>query len=212
MIKALDKCFLIYTRSGALALLRKLIIKLCNIIYNTNSATWYVRPLNSEGLEIIPEIPLTADFVSFNETLNWIKQQNIPWMLNENEIKVAKRIGHHWASIRYNGNIIGYIKLGFNEVFITDYKKIIKFPKHVAYIYDTFVLDEFRNRKVASYFIRETCKFLKKKGFGKVICHIPDWNISSIKVYSKAGFKRIQAIRFLNILGFKILTKNPSNF
>ena len=153
---------------------------------------------------------MTANFLDFNQTFNWIKLQNKPWMLNDVEKEVAVREGHYWGNVKYNGIIIGYIKCGFNNVYINDYKKTVTFSRNVGFIYDTFILTEFRGRRVASYLINETCTFLKKNGFSKVICHIPSWNIASIKAYSRAGLKRTKKIRYLKILGFKILTSNPA--
>lgn len=209
-IEIFERCLKIYEQQGVFELLLRIIKKVCLAIFETNSATWYVRSLNSDKIQIEPNIPLTMHFLSFNETLDWSRQQDAPWMVNEAEIEVARKTGHHWANIKYNGNIVGYIKIGFDNVFITDYKRIIKFPQYVACIYDTFVLSEFRRHKVASYFINETCNFLEENGFTKVLCHIPDWNIASIRAYSNVGFKRTRTILWLKILGFKILTANPA--
>lgn len=206
----LEKASKIYEQHGLFGLLLKVFRKLCIAIFETNSATWYVRPLSSNDIHIEPKIPLTLHLASFNETLNWIRRQDASWMVNDAEIEVAKKMGHHWANIKHNGTIIGYVKLGFDNIFIADYKKIITFPPYVACIYDTFVLSEFRHRKVASYLINEACNFLKGNGFAKVLCHIPDWNTASIKAYTSVGFKKIRMIRWLKILGLKIITTNPA--
>jgi ribosomal protein S18 acetylase RimI-like enzyme len=176
-----------------------------------NSAIWHVRLLYSGNVEIRLGILLTVHFSEFRETFSWIKHQNIPWMTNKKEEEVARNEGHYWPNVKYNGSIIGYIKCGFNNVYINDYKRIIRFPENVAFIYDTFTLSEFRGCRVASYLINETCTFLKKHGFTKVMCHIPDWNTASEKAYSNVGFTKVSKIRWLKILGFKILTANPAH-
>lgn len=195
---------------GSGELFRRILSRMSRLVFETNSATWYIRILYSKDTEIKADIPLTANFLDFNQTFNWIKLQNKPWMLNDVEKEVAVREGHYWGNVKYNGIIIGYIKCGFNNVYINDYKKTVTFSRNVGFIYDTFILTEFRGRRVASYLINETCTFLKKNGFSKVICHIPSWNIASIKAYSRAGLKRTKKIRYLKILGFKILTSNPA--
>jgi len=206
----LQKASQIYRQHGAVELIQRILKRALRTIFDTNSAIWHERLLYSGDMEIRPGIPLTVHFSEFRETLNWIKRQNMPWMLNEKEEGVAKNGGHYWLNIKYNGSIVGYIKCGFSNVYINDYKKIIKFPPNVAFIYDTFILTEFRGRRVASYLINETCTFLKKHGFTKVMCHIPDWNVASKKAYSNVGFTRTRKIRWLKILGFKILTANPA--
>lgn len=205
-----QKASQIHKQHGMLELTGRILKRALRTIFEMNSAIWHVRLLNSGDGDIKPDIPLTVHFSQFDETLDWIKRQNTLWMLNEKEVEVAKNEGHYWLNVKYNGSIIGYIKCGFSNVYINDYKKIIKFPPNVAFIYDTFTLAEFRGRRVASYLINETCTFLKKHGFTKVMCHIPGWNVASKKAYSNVGFTRTRKIQWLKILGFKILTANPA--
>ena len=116
----------------------------------------------------------------------------------------------YFPHIKYNGDIIGCIKIGFKNVYIKDYKKIIEFPPKIAFIYDTYIVPEFRGLNLASFMINEVSCFLRNKEYRAVLCHIPHWNTPSIKAYSKVGFKRLKSIRWIKILGFDFLTTNPS--
>ena len=149
----------IYQEYGILELIPRIVKRSILTIFDMNSAIWHVRWLYLNEVKIEASIPVTMHFFEFNKTLDCIKRQNKPWMINKNEEAVAKREEHYWPHITYNGMIIGYIKCGFNDVFINDFKKIIKFPPNVAFIYDTFTLKEFRCRRVASHLINETCGF-----------------------------------------------------
>jgi len=208
--KLLEKISKIYAEKGIGGVVKKICHRAIPFLFETNSAVWHVKVIDRSDYLIDPAIPLTVEFEDFYETLSWIELQNIPWR-NEKEDHLAIDQCHYWPNVNTDGLIIGYLKLGYGSVYISDYGKTIEFPRNTAYIYDTFVLPEFRNKKVASYLINETCKFLKNKGFRKVICHIPAWNIPSLRIYSEIGFVRKKEIRWIKIFGLQILTSNPGN-
>lgn len=206
-----NKILKTYREDGVREVIKRVFNKGVSLIFETNSAIWYEKVLNHSSNEIKPAIPLSVDFTDFIVTLNWIKNQDVSWMLNKKELNIALYEEHYWLNIKHKGLIIGYIKVGLGNVYINDYKGVIKYPDDVAYIYDSFILPEFRNKRAASYFIYETCNFIRKKGFKRIICHIPQWNIPSIRAYSHVGFKKKKSIRWVKIVGFKILTFNPAN-
>ncbi|MCP4746137.1 MAG: GNAT family N-acetyltransferase [Desulfobacteraceae bacterium] len=189
----------------------RIIVKGVSPVFETNSAIWHENVLNRKHTGITPAIPLHIDFTNFAVTFNWIKTHNIDWMINQKELQTALKEKHYWLNIKHKERIIGYLKIGFGSVYINDFRQIIHFSKDTAFIYDTFVMPEFRNKKVAAYFINEACDFLKTKGFKRVLCHIPQWNRSSMKAYGSAGFKKKKFVRWIKFFGFKKFTYNLAN-
>jgi ribosomal protein S18 acetylase RimI-like enzyme len=122
-------------------------------------------------------------------------------VVNDNEIQTALRYNHYWPLAKYDSEIIGSIKLGFDKVYITDYAKNIEFPDKTAFIYDTYVLKKYRNNGVATQLILDAAEYSKNKGYQKLGCHIPKWNKASIIAYEKIGFKKISYIRYYKIFG-----------
>ena len=120
------------------------------------------------------------------------------------EIVTALEYNHCWPSVRTNGKIIGCIKIGFRNVYIVDYNRVIELPERMAFIYDTYVLQEGRGKGVAKYLITESIKFLKTQGYTRVRCHIPPWNKASINAYEKVGFRKVSHIRYFRIFGIPI--------
>ena len=211
-ISLIKKASDLYEEHGLNALCGRIAKKALRVFFDTNAAVWYKRLLHFPPQNVAVNIPARIHFSDFNETLSWITQQNTSWMLNSSELAIAKTEGHIWANIKCKGSIVGYIKCGFKNVYINDYKEVIKFPPKIAFIYDTFILPEHRGARLATYLINETCTFVRNKGFTSVMCHIPHWNIASKKAYSRVGFTRITTVRWLKILPFRILLPNPASF
>ena len=184
-----------------------------NFIFTTNSAFWFEKDLTNDIRDIKINLPVNINFNSNNKTIEWIKKQNKNWLTNENEIDAALKYGHLWPYICVDDRIVGYIKIGFDKVFINDFDKLINFPKKMAFIYDTYVVEEMRGKGIATYLICEAIKYIKNQGYTKVGCHIPPWNKPSIHAYEKIGFKKINYIRNYRILGVPIkIVKTPNNF
>jgi len=205
----LDKMKNIYKNQGLKILLKQVIKKMLSPIFITNSAIWFERDLTEEIADYQPEFPVEFETTSIKQTIKWLKSQKQSWLVNQKEITTAYKYNHCWPYVRSNGKIIGCIKIGFDNVFIVDYKRVIKFPEKMAFIYDTYVLEEQRGKDVGKYLIVQAIKFLKSQGYNKVRCHIPPWNKISINAYEKMGFKKISYIRFFRIFGVPIRKVNP---
>ena len=130
-------------------------------------------------------------------------------MANEAELSVGLEENHFFPPIEHGGKVIGYIKVGRGKIYINDFKKIIAFPADVAFIYDTFILDEYRGKNIAPFCVSEIMRFLKENKFRIVGCHIPKWNSSSISTYEKVGFKKKKYIRYFKFFNQKLITYNP---
>jgi len=200
----------IYKDQGLMKLLIHIIRKILGTIYTTNSAIWFERDLTEEITDYQLDFSVEISMNSINKTTQWLKSQKQSWLVHPKEIIVALKYNHCWPSVSINGKIIGCIKIGFENVFIVDYKQVIKFPEKMAFIYDTYVLEEQRGKGVGKYLIAQAMKFLKSHGYTKVRCHIPPWNKISISAYEKMGFKKISYIRFFRILGIPIRKVKPA--
>jgi len=135
---------------------------------------------------------------------DWLKTHHavFPWIYFGKELETAQANSHIYVCILHRSNIIGYIKVGINNVYIHDFDKVVHFPSKIAFIYDTFVLPEYRGKRIASCAIIETIQFLEERGLEKLWCHIEGWNHASLKTFQKVGFKKKASIRFFRLFGF----------
>ena len=206
----MEKMKNIYKNQGLKILLKQMMKKMLSPIIITNSAIWFEKDLTEELTDYKLKFPVEVDTSSIDKTINWLKNQKESWVVNQEEITTAYKYNHCWPFVSINGKIVGCIKIGFDSVFIADYKQVIKFPEKIAFIYDTFVLEEQRGKGIGKYLINQAIKFLKSQGYSKVRCHIPPWNKISISVYEKMGFKKISYIRFFRVFRVPIRKVTPA--
>jgi ribosomal protein S18 acetylase RimI-like enzyme len=198
----------IYHTDGMGLVFQKGIKRILTVSFQRNSAIWFQRNLFEEINIPDSEFPVKVNLLTGDETLDWIKTLNKEWMFDIREINLGVNQGHYFGNAKWNNETVGYIKVGFNKVYVLDYEKVIKFPPRLAFIYDTFVLPNYRGKGIASQLISESLCFLKEKGFKGVLCHIPPWNESSISAYTRNGFKEIKEINYFRILGIRLFSSN----
>lgn len=192
----------VYRRYGFWKTLSQIIRKVGRYFFDTNSAFWLERELIKPLPNLEPGLPVAVNLFAGEETITWLKNYNEKWVFNLEELKVAKEEEHLYVNIKYSGEIIGYIKLGFNRVYIEDFKFILRFPSNCAFIYDSFIKSEFRNKGIRSFAYLEIMNYLKERGFFKVASHIPPRNKASRKVSAKLGASEIFYIRFSRLFCF----------
>ncbi len=150
--------------------------------------------------------------VSDKSTLiEWLKVNHsiYPWIYFEKEIESAIRNDHVFAVVSHKKSFVGYIKVGIGSTYIHDFDVNIVFPPRTAFVYDTFVLPEWRGKNVAVYALLTLADYLKHRGFERILCHIEDWNQSSVRTFSKAYFYPRNTVRFIRIaeMGFYVLDR-----
>jgi len=157
----------------------------------------------SEGFpQISCNIPLEINISNPEETVDWIKNHGEPWMYVPREIEVGLREKHLFANVKYNQRIIGYCRVGIHRVYISDYRRVFELKQGSAFIYDSYVVADFRNQGVITFLKIKIMEELRRRGFKKIRNHVPPWNTASLKVSDKLGFKKTAHVRHIRILGF----------
>jgi RimJ/RimL family protein N-acetyltransferase len=199
----------IYRKHGFKLLLIRGFKKLANYLFQTNSAIWFEKDLSLPLIDITPKLAVEAHLLSKDETIDWLKTKGESWMFDELEISVGLARNHYFPNLKYEGLIIGYAKVGMGMVYIRDYKQTINFPERVSIIYDLFISSDYRGFNVAPFFVLEIMKFLKSRNFNRVIGYTPKWNIASIILHKKLGYKMKKTIRFIRIFNYTFLSDSP---
>lgn len=205
----INKAAEIYKEDGARGVFLKGIKKGLRPFFETNSAFWFERGLAQELPRLTAKIPAAAELFSADDTIKWIKNDCESWMLNQKELKCGLSENHLFPHLKCDNRIVGYAKIGLGRVYIQDFRKIIALPANFAFIYDTYIVPEYRGRDLAPFLISEVMSYLKSRGVKRIGCHIPGRNTASLGSYAKLGFKRINHIRYFRILGIKLFTSSP---
>ena len=190
--------------------LKRLIGKFLKFIFTTNSAIWFEKDITKKLVEYPPMISVEIDMDSTSQTIEWLKSQNESWVTNPKEIAIALKYNHCWPSVRTKGHIIGCVKIGFRNPYITDYNRVIELPEKMAFVYDSFIIPEQRGKGVVTYVTMEVFKFLRAQGYTRVGLHVPSWNKASLRSVEKMGFTKVIYIKNYRIFGFPILIGKPT--
>ena len=193
----------VYQQEGLFVAGEKVLKKVLRYLFTTNSAFWLECDLEAcPPAKITPQLPVDLHVFEKEEIIEWLKDEGESWMYNRREVKVALRENHLYPYLKYEGKIIGYLKAGINRVYVDDYKKVIRLPEATGFCYDYYIVPEFRGRRLSVYMNNQMLKLARNIGLRKVMIHVPPWNIASLKVSKKLGFKKVRYIRHIRILRF----------
>ena len=124
----------------------RVIKKILRFTFTTNSAIWFEKDLTEELADYQAKIPVEFDITSISQTIEWLKSQEQSWLVHPKEIATAFEYNHFWPSVRTNEQIIGCMKIGFGNVYIADYDKVIEFSEKMAFIYESYILQDYRKK------------------------------------------------------------------
>jgi RimJ/RimL family protein N-acetyltransferase len=191
----------IYREEGLISVPLRALRKCGRLIFHTNSAFWLERDLTLPIPVVKPRIPVEINLFAREESIAWFRAQKESWIYNPREIEVALRGNHIFPNIKYKGEIVGYVKAGKDEVYLEDYRKVIRLPKNVGFCYDYFIAPAFRGKNLSLYMNVEVMHFARRLGIKKIVVHMPPWNTPSIKVSQRLGFRKFKYVRHFRILG-----------
>jgi len=172
---------------------------------------WYEM---NTGLPIRREyskLPLSIEMNSRDEVMKWISTEIYNGRCyKEEDIEAGVAIinNHYFPCVKMDRKIVGFMKVGCNDVYIKNFNKIFSVSKRSAFIYSVYVDPKYRNLNVASVLISDTVNNLKALGFSKISMYIRSTNVSSIRVFTKLGAKKIGKVLQLKCFGLNIFT-NP---
>ena len=184
--------------------------------FRTTSSLWFSRELEGARLSDCHTDThcgeITIEFFEHDKSrlVRWIRRQHaqFPWMYVPEEIEVAKQENHVFVGFLRGVEFVGYIKLGINRTYVHDFGKIVRFPVRDCFIYDTFVLPEYRGRGLAYGALLETMQYMKARSYKRMWCHIEQWNVPSLKLFGRAGFEKAGRVRFTRLFGFSFFIRD----
>ena len=101
------------------------------------------------------------------------------------------------------GEIIGYIWIAFDEIYIGEILKTMALTSGEAFLYDVFVFPKYRKRGVYKQLLRTTCGWLRQRGFMNAYCGALASNVASRSGLERVGFKEEGTVTLVRVLGRK---------
>lgn len=179
-------------------------------IYHRHRSIWFERPLD-ETLELIrPEFDGRLDFEHPRDVARWINERNIPGTNDPSEISSLLKRGQILAGVFDGAQIIGYVKIGWEKVYVLDYRIDLTFPPGDFYILDAYLIPEMRGLGGGPFIASASSLEMKQRGFKRRISHVRIDNLPMLKSGAKAGYREIGRVDFRMILGCKIFRPHPS--
>lgn len=163
------------------------------IIYEQNLAGGTTIPL------IDTEIEVSVRCASFNDIEKMFQ-------VNIDKKKISKRLEHGhicFVSVRGDGKIVGYCWVAYEGIHLNEIDRKLELSPEEAMIYDCFVYEEYRKRRVYQRMLGTVCIFIRDKGFQRVYIHSVSTNIPSNKGIKKVGFKEKGRVSTLKFFGLK---------
>ncbi|RPI79647.1 MAG: GNAT family N-acetyltransferase [Desulfobacteraceae bacterium] len=202
----------ILRRKGVLFLFAKAAQKISAFAFKTSNSIWFEKRLDGSVAPAAPDTEISFEFLVQDKAklIDWLKERRrvYPWMYLGKEMRTAWADQHIFAVILFGKSIIGYCKIGRNRVYVNDFDGTVCFPRKTAFIYDTFVLPDFRGRHVAYLAVLQIAAYLSKQCYRNLWCHIEEWNGASLAVFRKAGFEKKGLIRYCRLCGFPFFIKD----
>lgn len=203
----------VYAKGGARALAVGVCRELRERLFSYHTSYWYTRDLNKEFSSLTPKSKVDVDYCAIRETLEWEESHLHKGTFNDDdykEIEAAQEHNHYIVNLSHDKRTIGFLKVGFGEVYFKEYAKVVTIPHNIAFIYDTFVHKDYRGHGIAPYMVTEVMKSLCKKGLKLMMCHIVPGNTASQRAYGKMGFRRIRCVRNVRCCGLSLFNIHPA--
>ena len=201
-------------QDGITGLVWKTVKKAAGFLFYSTCSTWFECRMGKPEKLIIPDFQTEINMLEADKgnLIEWLLEHRsqYPWIYSEKEIMSAQLNNHQFLMLKHYQEIIGYVKIGFGPTYINDFARSITFDTETAFIYDTFILPEYRGKSLAVFMLNELTDNLRAQGIKRIICHIEKWNVPSIKSFSRAGFKEKMTIRLIRTIGISIYIKNGS--
>ncbi|MDY3360265.1 MAG: hypothetical protein SOY04_07670 [Clostridium celatum] len=106
-----------------------------------------------------------------------------------------------------SNDILGYFCMAYKSVKENGINHIIDIDDKSVYLFDDYVFAKHRGNGIQHYSILSRLKLAMNKNKKYAIVNVYSWNISSIKNYTKLGFKKYIRYYYLKIIR-KIIIKN----
>lgn len=181
-------------------------------IYYRHRSIWFERPLDDSLKIIQPRFDGRLDFDHSETVIEWIASRNVPGTNDPREIESMRRRGQILAGVFDGPQMIGYVKIGWDKVYVLDYRIDLTLRPGAFFILDAYIMPEKRGLGAGPFMVSATSLEMKKRGYKRRLSHVRIDNTPMLKSGRRAGYREIGRVDFSIIMGMKIFRPHPSSF
>jgi RimJ/RimL family protein N-acetyltransferase len=208
LISKFTKAWRILKEEGIVSLLKAM----RGYKYYCHRSIWFCIPLDDKLHVIPPSFDGWLDFDNPQRVLSWIERQAIPGTNDRAEIAKMKERNHLFVGIMNRDEIVGYVKLGWQNVYVMDYGGDLELPDGDYFIIDIYVSPEMRGHGGAPFALTAAAAAMKQRGFKRCVLHVRTDKLPMFKAGAKAGVTKIGKVTYRSALGVRIFRPHPQRF
>lgn len=205
MAVSISRAWQLYRREGAAQLLRAAARR----FYDRHVSIWFDLPLDENLTLIEPRFKGWLDFDNPEKVIAWIGQRNVPGTNDPVEISTMRTRDQLFVGIMNDDRIIGYIKIGWDKVYVLDYRIDIAIPKGEYFIIDIYVEPESRGLGAGPFLVSASTIEMKKRGFTGSIMHVRTDKTPMLRSCARTGYREIGKVDYISVLGKKYFRPHP---
>jgi len=118
-------------------------------------------------------------------------------------IREGTKKGHLCFIADIDGEIAHYKWVAFDEAYVSELKRNIRFDSNSAYIYSSYTNPDYRGFGLDPKVTKKVFEYSYEKGKEKVYILVRHNNASSLRVIQKLGYRKMGEVRFIQVLGFR---------
>jgi len=181
-----------FTRVGIHVIWRYVYLNaLVNILY---------RDLQAPISEILPRIDIEIKKVEGDEVIEFKDSVD-----RARYLKFENRLtkGREGFVALVGGRIVCYVWISFQDEYEPFLGMNIELNQENGYIYDTYVIPEFRRKGINSAVCNRALEYIKNRGYKGTLTAVGGKNIPSIRTFKKLGFVEHKVFRVIRIFGIR---------
>lgn len=178
--------------------------------YDRHQSLWFERRLDETLTLIGPRFDGRLDFDHPERVREWIARQDIPGLNDAIEIGSMKERGHYFAGVMNGDDLIGYIKIGWDRVYILDYGIDLKIPPGDYFIIDIYIDPAGRGLGAGPFLVSAAALEMKRRGFEGSIMHVRTDKDPMLKTCLRTGYREIGRVDYRSVLGRRIFRPHPA--
>jgi ribosomal protein S18 acetylase RimI-like enzyme len=202
---SMNKAWGMLRRQGPVPLVRAIGRRL----YDRHRSVWFERSLDDTIEVIEPRFAGRMDFDHPARVLDFIRRQNISGTNDRVEIESMKQRGHIFAGVMDGDDIIGFIKLGWETVYVLDYDMDIDVEPGDFFVIDIYIDSSMRGKGAGPFLVSASSLEMQRRGFTRGVMHVRTDKEPMLRTCARTGYREIGRIDYRRIAGKKIFRPHP---